>query len=776
MIALRKHRFAFILMSLSTIFVALAPLFLIASCRPLQQTPQELKARETLRSMTRGGVLPAEDAVARIEKEFPNTTAGALARIVHARIRLKANDFAGAASLLDAKVFRDYTVIPDYALSMRGNTLDFMNRDAEARAAYEQLAREHPNSLRAREAITHVGQMMLDGGQAAAVPAALKPLTDKDDAGALLMAARAYEQSGNSASALASYRRVYFFAPVSSEAAEAANALTRLGSSTSSANAAEALARAEKFYAAKRFSEAYDAYTDAFSRYSNSGTAELQARRAIAAANARRYPEATATLQTIPTSSDGRAEAMFNLALAYGRAKQWAQARTIADDMRRTLPNSVWTTRAFVQLGQRAEEAKDDVNASYYYRAAVNFFSGNAEVTPAQFYIAWQAHDAKNFAESSRLLTEHLAIYAGNNTDFRGKAAYWAARDSERAGKLAEARAIYQALLARYDANWYGYLAKQRLDDMARNGTAQMKDFAADSPVGRAVANLQTVTVAEETAGPNENERIAKADQLAIVGTEDWALEELNTAASVAPLSPRVNLAIAKIYRAKEDNVQALNYLKRSYPDYSQMKPEEMRQDEWDVFYPLAYWDIITQESRARGLDPYQVAGLIRQETVFNPRAVSSARAYGLMQLLVPTAMTTARQVGVNRSITMDSLFEPRLNIQLGTAYFKDQLDKYGRIEYVAAAYNAGPGRVVQWRASLPLQMDEWQEAVPFRETRLYIQGVVRNTLQYRRLYDENGQFRASVGARAVYPSPNSSASPADSTIRIKRSISEEEE
>ena len=776
MIALRKHRFVFILMSLSTIFVALAPLFLIASCRPLQQTPQELKARETLRSMTRGGVLPAEDAVARIEKEFPNTTAGALARIVHARIRLKANDFAGAASLLDSKVFRDYTAISDYALSMRGNTLDFMNRDAEARATYEQLAREYPNSLRAREAIMHIGQMMLDGGQAAAVPAALKPLTDKDDAGALLLAARAYEQSGNSASALQNYRRVYFFAPASSEAAEAANALTRLGSSSSSANAAEALARAEKLYAAKRFSEAYDAYTDAFSRYSNSGTAELQARRAIAAANARRYPEATATLATIPTSNEGRAEAMFNLALAYGRAKQWAQARTTADEMRRTLPNSAWTTRAFVQLGQRAEEAKDDVNASYYYRAAVNFFSGNAEVTPAHFYIAWQAHDAKNFAESSRLLTEHLAVYAGNNTDFRGKAAYWAARDSERAGKLAEARAIYQGLLARYDANWYGYLAKQRLEDMARNGTARVQDFSADTQVGRAVANLQTVTVAEETAGQNENERIAKADQLAIVGTEDWALEELNTAASVAPLSPRVNLAIAKIYRAKEDNVQALNYLKRSYPDYSQMKPEEMRQDEWDVFYPLAYWDIIRQEARARGLDPYQVAGLIRQETVFNPRAVSSARAYGLMQLLVPTAMTTARQVGVNRTITMDSLFEPRLNIQLGTAYFKDQLNTYGRIEYVAAAYNAGPGRVVQWRASLPLQMDEWQEAVPFRETRLYIQGVVRNTLQYRRLYDENGQFRANVGARAVYPSPNSPASPADSTIRIKRSISEEEE
>jgi soluble lytic murein transglycosylase len=614
--------------------------------------------------------------------------------------------------------------------------------------------------------------------QVATVPAALQKLAEKDDAAALLLTAKAYEQTGDTTTALAAYQRIYFFAPASAEAAEAGTAITRLKSSSIPASAEEASARAEKLFAGKRFSEAFDAYTDAFTRFPNSASAALQARRAIAAANARRYADATAALNASPApAGDARAEAMFNLALGYGRSKQWAQARSTADDLRRTAPNSPWTTRAFVQVGQLAEDAKDDVDASYFYRAAINFFPGAAEVTPAQFYIAWQAHESKNLAESSRLLTEHLANYADRNTDFRGKAAYWAARDSERAGKLAEARAIYQGLQARYDANWYGYLAQQRLDTMNRNGNVPRKDFPADSLVGRAVANLQWVTVAEETAGPNEDQKIAKADQLSIIGTDDWALEELGVASAAASASPRVNLAIARIYRAKNDNVQALNTLKRSYPDYSQMKPEEMRRDEWDIFYPLAYWDIISQESRARSLDPYQVAGLIRQESVFNPRAVSSARAYGLMQLVVPTGALTAKKYGVDRSVTMDSLFEPRLNIQLGTAFLRDQIDKYGRIEYVAAAYNAGPGRVVQWRASLPLELDEWAEAVPFRETRLYIQGVVRNTLQYKRLYDEQGQFRAEVGARAVYPASKAAPSvPPNSTIRVKKSIGQEEE
>ena len=786
MIILRKHRFAFIIAGLFAAVGAIAPLFLIAGCRTLQQTPQELQARETLRSMTRGGVLPAEDAVARIESDFPRTTAGALARIVHARIKLNAKDFAGAASLLDASAIRDYTVIPDYALSMRAAALEQANRHVEARAAYEQLARAYPHSLRARDAVLRDAQMLLQDGQAAAVPVALQQLQArddaivvmKDDAAALLLRAKAYEQMGDTTRALAAYRRIYFFWPSSAEAAEAAASVTRLNSSTAPANSEEALARAQKLLAAKRFGEAYDAYTNAFTSFPASANGDLQARRATAAANARRFADAANALNAAPApAGEARAEAMFNLALAYGRAKQWAQARNTADELHRAFPNSSWAMRAFVQVGQAAEDARDATDASYFYRAAVNLAPGAAEVTPAQFYLAWQAHEGKNFAESSRLLTEHLANYADRNTDFRGKAAYWAARDSERSGRLAEARAIYQGLQARYDANWYGYLAKQRLDTMNRNGNVPSKDFPADSPVSRAVANLKTVTVAEETAGVNEDERIAKADQLSIIGTDDWALDELGIASSAAPASPRVNLAIARIYRAKNDNVQALNTLKRSYPDYSQMKPEEMRKDEWDIFYPLAYWEIISQSARAHSLDPYQVAGLIRQESVFNPRAVSAARAYGLMQLVVPTGILTAKKYGVDRAVTADSLFEPRLNIQLGTAFFKDQIDKYGRIEYVAAAYNAGPGRVVQWRATLPLELDEWAEAVPFRETRLYIQGVVRNTLQYKRLYDEQGQFRPEVGARAIYPSSKGTPSlPPDSTIRVRRAPSEEEE
>ena len=749
-----KHRFLFIVIGVVVVGLASLPYLISASCVTRPQTPGEQQALDRLRSMTRNDVLPSEDVVAGIENQFPRTKAAALARILRARIKANARDFAGAASLLDTRVIADYSSVADYALFMRADAFEQAGKTAQARAIYQQLIQEHPSSLQSREATLRAANLLVKNGEAAAVPLLVKELAANDDAAALLATAKAYEQVSDSTRALAAYRRLYFFAPASDEATEAATAIPRLSSTLSPGSVEEAIPRADRLYSAKKFNDALAAYNEAFGRFPATATAENQLRRGIAAHTARNTTEAVSAFNGVPASAgQTRAEALSYLAQTYARARQWQQARATTEELRRAFPTSSVTPRTFVAVGQIAKEAKNAADSSYFLRAAVNGFGSSIEVAQVQFDLAWEAHEAKNFSESSRMLTEHLAYYADKNTDNRGRAGYWAARDSERAGKLAEARALYEAMLARYDANWYGYLAKQRHNILSK--TTQPKNFAPESIVARAVANLKTVTVAEESATPEADTRLVKADQLWNIGLDEWALKELATVSEKAPDSPKINLAIAQIYRSDDDNVRALNTLRRSFPDYSQMKPQEMTREQWDVFYPLKYWDIIVQESKNRSLDPYQVAGLIRQETIFTTRARSSANAYGLMQVLVPTGRLTARKYGLGREVTAESLYEPRLNIQLGTAYFRDQIDKYGRIEYVAAAYNAGPGRVVQWKASLPLEIDEFAEAVPFKETRGYIQGVVRNWLQYSRLYDAAGNFKPEVGSRVVNSDPN---------------------
>jgi soluble lytic murein transglycosylase len=779
---LKSHRTTFALALCASLTLASLLPLTVASCRTQTAArADEPAAYERLRLLTRGATPPAEQAVAQLADAYAGTRTGALAQLARARIRYEARDYAGAAELLRAADFKGSTRVGDHALWLRGDALEKAGRRAEARAAFEELAREYPDALRARDASVRSAQLLMQDGQAAAVPVAVKRLADADDVDALLLTAKAREQGGERPEALAAYRRLYFYAPASAEKdAEAASALARLGSTAAPASAEEAAARAERLTKAKRHADAVSAYAEAFARFPETRTPQALLRRGVAAFNARRAPETVEALGAVPASAgETRAEALGYLAQHHARSKQWPQARAALDEMRRAFPQSPFTMRALAAAGLAAKDAKNTADANYFYRGAVQHFPGEPEVAGAQFELAWAAHEAKNVAESARMLTEHLANYAGRNTDNRGKAGYWAARDSERAGLLGEAAALYEAMLARYEANWYGYLSKQRLDALRKAGQSGQPLKTDAGLVARAVENLKPVTVAEETAGPAEAARLLKAEQLGAAAWAEAAHAELDRALEAKPSSPRLNLAKAQLYRARNDNVQAFNMLRRSFPDYSQMKPEELTREEWDVFYPLAFWDAIKQEAAARDLDPYTVAGLIRQESVFNPRAVSHADAYGLMQLLVPTARMMARVSGAEGPITAEALLsDPRLNIRLGTSYMREQLDKYGRIEYLAAAYNAGPGRVVQWRASLPLQMDEWAEAIPFRETRGYVQGVVRNMLQYRRLYDEQGHFRPEVGTRAVrrdisQPPP---AAPADENTRPRRLSNEDEE
>jgi tetratricopeptide (TPR) repeat protein len=263
----KKHRLVFIFIGVALVVVTSLPFLMNASCLTRPQTAGEQQALDNLRRMTRNDVLPAETVVADIENKHPRTKAAALARMLRARIKFNAGDFAGAASLLDTKLIAEQTALADYALSMRAANLALAQRFPEARAVFQQLMQDHPTSLLARQAALEVAGLMMKSGDDAAVPLLLKDLIQADDSAALFAAAKAYEQTSDQNRALASYRRIYFFAPQSDESAEAATAITRLGSTVSPATVEEAMTRADRLYSAKKFNDALTAYTDAFARF-----------------------------------------------------------------------------------------------------------------------------------------------------------------------------------------------------------------------------------------------------------------------------------------------------------------------------------------------------------------------------------------------------------------------------------------------------------------------------------------------------------------------------
>lgn len=722
--------------------------------------PSEEVALRSVRELMARGKLPAESVVADLEGRFAGTRTGALARLLRAYIKASNGDNTGAAALLETDAISANSALGDYALWLRGKALQASGNEQGARKAFSDLVRTHPGSLRAREAVLLLADSLIKGGSAREVPGLLKAMIEANDGDAVVLAAKAHEVAGDETSALRLYRRAYFYSAGTDASRTALAELTKKGQDLEPRSADDLIARGNDLYGANKFSDAAEAFSGVVERFPAEAGPDVRLKLVSSLTRAGKSAEAATALSSLPASSAERAEAHYRVVLGYAKAKQWAEAKEEAASMRRQFPKSEWTPKAMVDAGMEARDQKRRADETELLTAAVAAFPDAIDVAKAQFELAWLQHEAGNFEISSRMLTEHLARYVDRDNTFRGQTGYWAARDSERAGKMDEACALYDATAYRYGANWYGHLALDRLTDLRRGGKCQNgKKFAPGTLVGDAARNLRVVTVGEETAGEPELERLRKSADLSEIGLFDWSIEELKKAKSTADTSPSVNLALALHYRLKGDNVNALLALRTSYPDYAQMFPEEMSREAWDIFYPLTHWNDIKYWAKKRALDPYVVAGLIRQETIFNPNARSSANAYGMMQLLIPTARTMARKYRNEPiSITAETLFQPSLNIELGTAYMREQLSKYGRIEYMSVAYNAGPGRVVSWRKTLPEEIDEFVEEIPFRETKGYVMGIIRNTAQYRRLYDEDGKFKANVGTKVIAGRPNSAS------------------
>jgi soluble lytic murein transglycosylase len=155
----------------------------------------------------------------------------------------------------------------------------------------------------------------------------------------------------------------------------------------------------------------------------------------------------------------------------------------------------------------------------------------------------------------------------------------------------------------------------------------------------------------------------------------------------------------------------------------------------WRILYPVDYQALLVDAARKEGLDPALLAGIIWQESTFDPQAVSVAGARGLMQILPSTGRSLAKSVGVR--YREGTLFEPEMGLRLGARYFRRLLDAFGgRVERALAAYNAGPGRAGVWSSARPqATAEEFIEGIPYPETRGYVMGILAHREHYRRLY-----------------------------------------
>ena len=371
----------------------------------------------------------------------------------------------------------------------------------------------------------------------------------------------------------------------------------------------------------------------------------------------------------------------------------------------------------------RARFAAADIHEYFGRRPeAIQLYSDIIKLSPvgqirddAAWRLAWLYYRNGDLPSASEAFST-LSKQSGNGP-FGTAALYWQARISEKSGENDKARQTYRQITASAPESYYQSLswrALQRLGDASE----EPKWVVASSPQE---ADDPPIT-------PELVFHLSRARALGSLSLQHLAITELDELNRAATPSNRMRAFLMREYFKTGGYARSLQ-LANQLPS--------SRRDREPYRYPLAFWQLIQQKAQQRGLDPYLVLALIRQESLFDARARSPAAALGLMQLLQPTAARVAKQIGIAVP-TPDMLFDPDVNLTLGTQYLKDLLARYSNNRQKAiAAYNAGESAVDRWEKEISTDdIEEFVERIPYVETRGYVKLVLRNQQIYKSLYE----------------------------------------
>jgi soluble lytic murein transglycosylase len=680
-------------------------------------------ARQLLQDRTPAAYAGVEAYARRHAKE----DAGALAWLVVGYSHVVDHDYPKAIDPLSrAKPMAGD--LGDYVNYYLGNAYLQGGRAADAVATLGDFEKNFPDSFLVRDVHVLYGSALVTTGRSQEAIALLEKDRLPTRSDLELALGRAYAATGQSAKAATIFRNLYFTMPLSAEANAAEVEMKKLPASAVTKPATgERQIRAALLLKGKRYSDAADEYRNILDEVNPADRPTVQIAMADALRRADRTREARLALAAIPNSTP---EINAERTLAMGEIARAANdddgfLRTV-DDLRQVAPTSPWLEQALLEAGNIYLLRRDYDHAIDAYRELQQRFPNGSHASYAHWKASWLTLRMGRNADAEAGFEQQIALYpAFAETP---AALYWRARLAEEDNDPAMAAAYYQKLTSRFRNYYYGVLAEQQLAKL------KLDSNPPHYAVLDRVPPLVSGTKFAADALPEDDLRVQKAHLLENGALFDLAARELRAAAA----EDKGNWDTAEIIRMYDDAGRydaAIEVLKHAVPDYFALDFASLPRSYWEALFPKPYWLDLKKFSESNNLDPYLVASLIRQESEFNPNAVSNKNAVGLMQLLPKVGKGVAKQQKL-KHFTATQLFTPAVNLQLGTHYFRGMVDQYGAFEYALAAYNAGTNRVDDWR-SIGKYRDpaEFVESIPFTETREYVQAILRNANVYRQLY-----------------------------------------
>ena len=414
--------------------------------------------------------------------------------------------------------------------------------------------------------------------------------------------------------------------------------------------------------------------------------------------------------------SDSRASLLYELGRLYQRAGQPASAATAFERLLREHPQASVAPDAGLQLARvRADLGRGEV-ARAAFQALIATHPDSGAAASARWELAWLEYRAGRFRDAALAFRQLSTAVASA----RLAGLYWAGRALDQLNEPTAALALYREVLSRGPHGYYGILAARRVRGQLPAPSAGPVKLVPD-PIGLLRGDV----------------RYQKAQALSTLGFDGFAIGELETLGRDMAADTDRAWALGVAFADLGEAGRSLRYLRRAFGAAVEGGAPGLPARLWQLYYPLGYAEHVRAASRGTSLDPYFVSAVIREESSYDPRARSGVGAIGLMQLMPDTARLVAQELGRPLS-EMTALWEPPLNITLGTRYLAQLTTRFREPILAVAGYNAGPHRVQRWLAERPrLDLEEFVDQIPFDETRAFAKRVYTSWHHYRRLYGD---------------------------------------
>jgi len=410
--------------------------------------------------------------------------------------------------------------------------------------------------------------------------------------------------------------------------------------------------------------------------------------------------------------------------------------------------------------GRAQELLGDSLRYSGQIRAAADNYGlalGRRDTATLRWMRFWNLYRSKQYAAALAMLDQpgYVTPREGDQIHI---IKYWHARILENLGRLDEAKTLFLEILHSHGSSFYGLMTATRHPELTtpnQNPEATIGSVA--NEIGQITTSISLAAKsmaarAGDATGLDTRPDLQLIADLRNVGLRDAAAAQLSKLRWSGFDKLGAFAAITKLSGDLDDYRPSRNIRYTTFTSLRNLpsnwdgliQSQIQHDDEWKVYYPIAYERIVMPMANHMQLSPYLVLSIMRSESLYNKEARSPVGATGLMQLMPYTALKIATLLH-DEDFDIREVTEPEINIGYGLYYLDRLLSYYGDNPFLAAAaYNAGPLAVNQWLATCgDCSADEFVDSIPYFETRRYVREVIRSFDVYSRLYQQRPAMTA---------------------------------